>query len=189
MNNLAYQEETWEELLDGKIVVMSPRPAVNHNIVILNIARIFGNFLTGKPCIVFSDGVDVYLTENDRVIPDVMIVCSRDIIRKSGIYGAPDLIVEVLSPSTAKKDKGYKKKLYERCGVKEYWIVDTDSRSIEVYLLKNGAFDLDEIYSIFPDYLIEKMTEEEKNNIIYEFKTSLYHDMTIRLEEVFEKVY
>ena len=79
---------------------------------------------------------DVHLSENDCVIPDVMIVCNSDIIKDNAIYGAPDLIVEVLSPGTEKRDRGYKKDLYERCGVREYWIVDPVSLTVEVYLLK-----------------------------------------------------
>ena len=188
MNNLAFQEEVWEELLDGKIVAMSPRPGVNHNIVAGNICHIFGNFAARKASFVFSTSVYAYLTKKDRVMPDVKIVCDKEIIKEDGIHGAPDLIVEVLSPSTAKNDRGYKKKLYEKCGVKEYWLVDIESRSIEVYLLKDGQFDLDEVYSIFPDYLIGKMTEEEKSKIAKEFKTSLFPELTIVLEEVFENL-
>lgn len=188
MSNLAYQDDIYTELLDGKTVAMSPRPAANHNIVAGNIYRIFGNFLKGKSCIALADGMDVFLTKKDRVIPDTMIICNRDIIKKNGVHGVPDLIVEILSPSTATKDKGYKKNLYEKCGVKEYWLVDTDSRSIEVHLLTDGKFVLDQVYYIFPDYLIEKMTEEEKSGIIYEFKTSLYSDLVITLEDVFENI-
>ena len=94
----------------------------------------------GKTCKAFNDGPDVYLTEEDRVIPDAMIICNKDIIKPNGIHGTPDLIAEVLSPSTAKKDRGYKKDLYERSGVKEYWIVAPTMRSIEAYLLTDGPF-------------------------------------------------
>lgn len=184
-----YADELWTELLNGKLTFMSPRPSVPHNSIITNITTIFRNYLKGKTCKVFSDGVDVYLTKKDRVIPDVMIVCNRDIIKTDGIYGKPNLIVEVLSPSTAKNDKGYKKSLYEKCEVGEYWIVDIDSKSIEVYILKDGAYQLDNLYNIYPDYLLEKMTDEEKSQIATEFKTSLYEDMIIRLDDVFEDIY
>lgn len=185
MSNLAYKEDIYTEILDGKIFAMSPRPVVNHNVVAENISRIFGNYLKGKPCSVFGE-VDVYLTDRDRIIPDVMIVCNKEFIKKKGIYGPPDLIVEVLSPGTAKNDRGYKKDLYEKCGVKEYWIVDINTPSIEVYLLKESKFVLDELYAILPDYELEDMTEAEKANIKYEFKTSLYSDLTVRLDEVFD---
>ncbi len=190
MGNLAYRnEEIRTELLNSKIVNMTPRPAVNHNIVISNINHIFKTFLKGKNCTTFIDGVDVFLTKDDRVIPDVTIVCNKDIVKKNGIYGSPDLMVEVLSPGTAKNDRGYKKDLYERCGIKEYWIVDTESRSIEVYWLKDGQYVLEDVYSIFPDYLLEKMTEKEKEEVAKEFKTFLFPDLTISLEDVFENLF
>ena len=119
MGNLAFQEDIWEEILNGKIIAMSPRPSVNHNIVMTNIYNIFTNYLEGNTCEAFTGGIDVHLTEKDTVIPDVMIVCNKEIIKKDGIYGAPDLIVEVLSPGTAKNDRGYKRDLYGKCGVKE----------------------------------------------------------------------
>lgn len=149
-DNLAYQEEQRMEVLDGKTILTSPRPTINHNIVSGNIYRAFATYLSGKTCMPFVDGVDVYLTAKDRVIPDGMIVCNREIIKRNGIHGAPNLIVEVLSPSTKKNDKGYKKNLYEKCGVQEYWIVDIDSKSVEVYLLNDGAFILDEVYQLPP---------------------------------------
>ena len=192
MSNLAYQSDFYEkrkeELLDGKLVMMSPQPALNHMGIVGNIHNIFKNFLKGKPCSAFTDGVDVYLTKKDRVVPDVMIVCNRDILRHNGVHGVPDLIVEVLSPGTASRDKGYKKDLYERCGVKEYWIVTVESRSVEIYILKDGRYVLDNVYTKLPDYELEDMTEEEKSQVIYEFTTSLFPEMTVVLEDVFDKL-
>jgi Uma2 family endonuclease len=144
MDNLAYKEETRYEMYNGRLVAMSPRAATNHNVVLGNIFCIFRNFLRGRACTPFTD-TDVYLTENDSFVPDVMIVCNRDIVKTDGIYGAPDLVVEILSPSTAKKDKGYKKDLYEKCGVKEYWIVEVETQSIEVYLLQDGKYALSDV--------------------------------------------
>ena len=190
MGNLAYKyDEIPYEILDGKIFCMSPRPATNHNIVKDNLSWIFGNYLRGKKCMPFSDGEDVHLTENDIVIPDYMIICDRNIIKRDGIYGVPDLIIEILSPSTAKNDKGYKKDLYQKCGVKEYWIIDADSRSVDVYLLENNQYVLKDVYIIYPDYMLEKMTDEEKGEIITKFKTSLYDDLIISLDDIFENVF
>lgn len=185
--NLAYQEDIRDEILDGKAVLMSPRPLTNHNIVIRNITTAFSSYLKGKKCCPFTDGIDVYLTPKDRVIPDVMIVCNRDIIKRNGIYGVPDLIVEVLSHGTEKKDRGYKKDLYERCGVREYWLVDTENRAVEVHLLKDGKFMLDEVYKIFPDYVI--MTDEERAQYKSEISISLYEDFSIPLEDIFDELF
>ncbi len=189
MNNYAFSDEKFRvELLNGKVVSMSPHPSINHNRVILNIGRILDSFLKGNVCSVFVDGVDVYLTEKDRVIPDVMIICNNEIIKKNAIYGSPDLMVEVLSPSSSKYDRGYKKTLYEKCSVKEYWIVDIENRSIETYWLKNERYVLEDMYSILPDYVLEQMTDEEKAEVAKEFKTSLFPDLTILVEDVFEGV-
>jgi len=182
-NNIRY------EILDGEIVLMAPSPTIKHNSVINNICTIFNSYLKGKKCRVFSDNLDVYLDEKNIVQPDVKIVCNPDILKERRIEGAPDLVVEVLSPSTAKKDKGYKKDLYERFGVKEYWIVEISNCSIEVYLLKDGSMTLDNIYQIYPDYEIESLKEEGKlEEIVKEFKTSLFDDLIISVEDVFDKI-
>lgn len=183
--NLAYQEESWDEMINGKLVMMSPRPSINHNRISGNIYTMFRNYLRGKTCEAFGDGVDLYLTEKDRFVPDGMIVCHRDFIQKDGIHGVPDLVVEVLSPSTARYDRGHKKDAYEAAEVREYWIVEPETKSVEVHLLKEGKFILDDIYSIYPDYLYEKMTDEEKSKVMTEFSCSLYDDFTISLDEIF----
>lgn len=175
------------ELLDGKIYYMAHGTS-NHTTIIGNIFRTFDNYLRGKKCRAFLDGMDVIFSKKDVTEPDVMIICNKDIIKKNGIHGAPDLIVEVLSKSTAKNDIGYKKDLYEKYGVKEYWIVNEADRSIQVYLLKDGVYKLDNIYQIYEDWVLESMDEEDIKAIIKKFKTSLYDDLIISVEEVFENV-
>jgi len=184
-----FRERRRYEMLDGKIYYMA-RPSANHNAIISNVSRVFGNYLRGKTCRVFLDGIDVQFSEKDISVPDVMIVCNRDIIGKDGIYGAPDLIVEILSPSTAARDIGYKKDLYAKYGVKEYWIISQAERSIQVYLLKDGVYKFDKLYQIYEDYVLKGMDEEEKSEIIKEFRTSLagFEDLIISVEEVFENV-
>lgn len=187
-SNLAHQEETWEELIGGRVVAMSPRPNLHHNFVAGNIYRLFANYLKRRRCTPFADGADLYLTSEDRFVPDGMVVCDPDKIRWNGVYGAPDLVVEVLSPSTAKHDRGYKKDIYEACGVQEYWIVNPADRSVEQYLLKNGRFELDDVYTLHPDYVLESLTEEERAALVTEFQCSLFDDLNIKLEDVFERV-
>lgn len=144
--------------------MMSPRPAVNHNRAITNISRIFSTYLRGKRCESFSDGIGVHLDEKNIVIPDV--VCNRDIIKGNGIYGAPDLVVEVLSPSTAKlRDRKGKEALYEKYGVKKYWIIDSLSKLIEVDLPIDGKFDLDAVYTVYPEWQWAKMTIIKLNEL------------------------
>lgn len=186
-SHLAYQQDDiWEERIEGKVVAMSPRPMVNHNQVAFNVSVLFHSYLKGKTCRVFSDGYDLFLDEENNFVPDMMVVCNPDKIKPNGIYGAPDLVVEVLSPGTAKYDRGPKKKVYERCGVREYWIVDPLNRSVEQYLLQDGALELETVYAIFPSYTLEKMSEEDRAAIITRFKCSLFDDFEIALEDIFQ---
>lgn len=167
---------------------MSPRPTTDHYHVSFNIAYIFTTYLRGKRCTPFGDGVDLYLTETDRFIPDGMVVCDTEKIKRDGVHGAPDLVVEVLSPSTAKHDRGRKKQVYEQCGVSEYWIVDPANKTLEQYLLQQGAFTLHEVYAIYPDYMLDKMTEEERAALPASFRCSLFEDLDIVLEDIFDRV-
>lgn len=184
-DNLAYQEEPWEELIDGEVVAMSPRPIFNHNHIAFNIAVMFRSYLRGKRCTVISDGTDLYLTEKDRFVPDMMVVCDRDKIRRDGVHGAPDLVVEVLSPSTAKNDRLHKKAVYGSCGVREYWLVDPENRTIEQYLPQDGRLELNTVYVSYSEDVLERMTEEERSAVETHFQCSLYDDFDIALDEIF----
>ena len=184
-DNLAYQEELREELVDGEVVAMSPRPTFNHNRVASRIYWAFENYLKGKRCTVIADGTDLYLSEKDRFVPDMMVVCDRDKIQENGVHGAPDLVVEVLSHSTANRDRGYKKNIYAQYGVREYWIVNPTDRSVEIYLLKEGGLVFDRVYSIYPDSVLKNMTEEERSAVETHFQCSLYDDFDISLDEIF----
>lgn len=186
--NLAYQYEDGyrEELIGGRLVGMSPRPAFNHNRIAFNIAHLFQNYLEGRKCTVIADGTDLYLSETDRFIPDTMIVCDPDKIRRDGVHGAPDLVVEVLSPGTSKNDRTRKKKIYAEFGVREYWLVEPGAKSIEVYLNEGGSFVLDEVYVVYEDWMLEQMTDEERAEVVTKFKCSLYDDFEIPLDRVFK---
>ena len=190
MNNLAYarDESAWrEELIAGTLVAMAPG-TVNHNRVKGNIYRIFSNYLVGRTCEALPDGTAVYLTETDYYIPDVTVVCEPERIQWNGVHGAPDLVVEVLSPRTAKQDRGRKKEIYEASGVPEYWIVTPGEKTVEQYVLEGGRYVLRETYTLFPPRELEAMTETERARIATEFRCSLDDGLVIRLEEVFARV-
>lgn len=186
--NLAYSDAIASEKINGEIIMMAPRPTVNHTRVSFNIAYLFKDYLHGKRCEAFSDGIDVHLDEKTIVIPDAMIVCNPDIVKSDGIYGAPDLIVEVLSPSTARRDRGIKKDLYEKYGVKEYWIVSPNDKSIEVFLLENDKYILDNVYTIYPNWQWEKMTDKERSEVQLNLKVSLYDDFIIDIRKIFDRI-
>ena len=183
-DNLAYQEERREELIGGKVVMMAPASA-EHVYTAGSIYNIFKNYLKGKNCIPFSDGLLVHLTDDNKFVPDMMVVCDRSKIKSDGVHGAPDLVVEVLSPSTAKNDRTHKKEVYEACGVPEYWLVSPTDKSIEVYLLESGKYILHDVYTVRPDWVLAQMTDEERDAIVTEFKCHLYDDLIIRLDDIF----
>jgi len=183
-DNLAYQEERREELIGGKVVMMAPASA-EHVYTAGSIYNIFKNYLKGKNCIPFSDGLLVHLTDENKFVPDMMVVCDRSKIKSDGVHGAPDLVVEVLSPSTAKDDRTRKKEVYEACGVPEYWLVSPTDKSIEIYLLESGKYILHDVYTVRPDWVLKQMTDEERAAIVTEFKCHLYDDLIIRLDDIF----
>lgn len=186
--NLAYQEERREELIGGKVVMMSPA-SVPHTYVADGILNIFRNYLKGKKCIPFGDGILVHLTDEDKFVPDVMVVCDHSKIKTNGIFGAPDLVAEVLSPSTAKNDRGRKMEVYAKCGVREYWIVSPGEQSIEVYRSEGSTFALYDIYIKRPDWELEEMSDEEKAAVVTHFKCSLFDDLDISLDDIFYRAF
>ena len=191
--NLAYQDDfiakRREELIDGKPVMMSPRPSVNHSRVAGNIYRLFSNYLNGRRCEPFGDGVDLYLDEDNQFVPDFMVVCDPDKIRLDGIHGAPDLVAEVLSPGTARNDKTRKKDVYARCGVREYWLVSPDEKSVETYRTDGTEFILHDVYTLYPDWQLAQMSEEERANLVTHFKCSLFDDLDISMEDIFYRTF
>lgn len=188
--NLAYQEERREELIGGKVVMMSPASS-NHNRIAGNIYRIFSNYLYGKKCEPFGDGEIVYLTDEDHFIPDFMVVCDADKVRTDGVYGAPDLVAEVLSPSTMRNDMTHKKEVYARCGVREYWIIHPEDKSVEVYRTDGSELSLHDIYAFHPDWMLAKMSEEDRAaaETHVHFKCSLFDDLDISLEDIFYRTF
>lgn len=185
--NLAYQYEDYQrsELVGGKLVMMSPA-ATNHVLLSGNIYHIFANYLRGKKCTPIADGVTVYLTDEDHFVPDFMVVCDRDKLKTDGVHGAPDLVVEVLSPSTVKRDRTHKKDVYGRCGVREYWLVSPADKTIEAYRNNGTELVLHDAYSIYPDWMLPRLTESERAAVVTHFKCGLFDDLDISLDDIFE---
>lgn len=129
-------EERWE-IIDGVAYDMSPAPSTMHQRISMQIATLVNIALRGKSCTPFAAPTDVYFSEEDVVQPDVFVVCDRNKIEKNKINGAPDLIFEILSPGTSRKDRWEKKELYERNGVREYILVVAESQYVEQYILQS----------------------------------------------------
>jgi Uma2 family endonuclease len=134
------------ELHDGMIYMMSA-PNVAHQAVFANLLTEFVVFFKDKKCRVLPD-VDTRphprADNKDTTVvrPDITITCDGKKIGEKGINGAPNLVVEILSPSTRKNDLGYKLELYEEAGVGEYWIVDPKDKTIAQYILTDSGYTL-----------------------------------------------
>jgi Uma2 family endonuclease len=143
------EQERWQ-LLDGFAFAMAP-PNIAHQIVVSEFGRQLGNQLIGKPCKALVAPVGVRLPkakEADKDIrnvfePDVLVVCDPNKIDKAGVRGAPDFIVEVLSPSTASFDQIEKRAAYEKAGVRELWLVDAAGGVLTIYRALARASDTD----------------------------------------------
>jgi len=142
------ETERWE-LIDGVPYEMHAMaaPSLKHQDVLLLLGRKFGDYLDDRPCRVFIAPCDVRLNADkgdDTVVqPDLLVVCNPDIIGKSSINGAPDLVIEVLSPSNANHDVINKFAKYREVGVKEIWFVDPDTGYANTYKLKDGKYSVD----------------------------------------------
>ena len=138
--------ERWE-LIDGVAYSMSPAPTIKHHDIGLNFYSLLRKHFKGKSCKPFAAPVDVVLSELDVVQPDVFVVCDSTKITPKNIQGAPDFVVEILSPSTSRKDLREKKALYERSGVAEYLVLDPLELYAQLFRLnENGRYNAGEIY-------------------------------------------
>ena len=135
--------ERWE-LIDGEAYAMSPAPSWVHQSLSMALSVKIYNFLKDKPCKVFHAPFDVRLNgdaDDDTVVqPDLVVICDYTKITGSGCVGAPDMVIEILSPSTALHDRFLKFNTYLRAAVREYWILDPDTRTLSAYILKNGEY-------------------------------------------------
>lgn len=148
------EDERWE-LIDGVPYNMSPAPSKRHQEITGALFVEFYNYLKGKPCKVYIAPFDVRMAgegesddEASTVLqPDIVVICDRSKLDKRGCKGAPDLVVEVISPHTVKKDIIRKFDSYEKFGVKEYWIIRPEEETVTVFKLnKENKYGRPEIY-------------------------------------------
>ena len=174
------------EIINGETRMMAS-PSINHSRINSDIDTIFKNYLNGKKCEPFNQ-TSIHLSEKDHYIPDEIIVCDPDIIEENFINGTPDLVVEIISKSTVRKDKNEKLFAYEKYGVKEYWIVDPFMKCVDVYILKSGKFTDGGHYQFYTDKEFSLLTEKAKNETCTEIKVSLYDDFVVNVKDIFKRV-
>ena len=132
------------ELIDGEIVP-SNYPTATHQRILFELTMLIGSYVKANQLgqVLFAP-FGVVLDDFDDVQPNLMFVAAsrQDIIREDGIFGVPDLVVEIISPSSTRTNRGKKFRLYEQVNVSEYWIVDINNRSIEVYQRRESGYEL-----------------------------------------------
>ena len=167
------------ELFKGKIHKVDKTPKRIHSEVRGKIVMALWEFIKENDFEVYTAPFDVRLNKNQNlshhenytvVQPDIVVICNKDILDDLGANGAPDLIIEILSPSTIKKDYTEKFNLYEENAVKEYWLVNPEGKSLQIYHLEDDKYE-------------ELKTYEEKEEII---TSKLFKDLKIKMTDVFE---
>ena len=135
------------ELIKGKIFTMSPAPNTNHLQISRSLNRILDHFFHNNKCQLFYAPFDVVLskTKDDKKIrtvvqPDLGVICDLSKLDETKCNGAPDLVIEILSPGNSKKEMKIKYELYEENGVKEYWVIDPEHESVSVFILNKSKF-------------------------------------------------
>ena len=176
------------EIIGGE-KFMAAAPNLDHSDIVGRIYGIIFNYLLEhKSGYVYPDNVDVHFSDGTLYKPDLVVVLKSNekiLAGRKNIFGAPDMVVEVLSRSTQKKDRTIKKNTYEAQGVREYWIIDPYMKVVSVYLLREGKYFLDDEYILFDENDLELMTEEEKAEIKSEIPVSICEGLKIPLEFVF----
>ncbi|HVJ48890.1 Uma2 family endonuclease [Desulfitobacterium sp.] len=169
------ENERWE-IIDGTAYMQSA-PTWQHQSISRELLLQFGEYLRNRPCQVFAAPFDLRLPESEEkdedvtsvLQPDITIVCDSSKLKGTGYYGTPDLIIEIISPSTGKMDRLYKFNKYEKAGVKEYWIVEPENKLVSVFIQQeNQRYGRPDVYS-----------EEDK------IKVSIFPDLVIDLKPVF----
>ncbi|GGN02134.1 hypothetical protein GCM10010967_40920 [Dyadobacter beijingensis] len=175
---LLWQFEERLELIKGKIFKMSPAPNTRHQLISTNLQGNLFIYLMDHPCKLFSAPFDVRLFDSKRsaianrdiytvVQPDLCVICDRNKLDEKGCLGAPDLVIEILSPGNSQKEMYNKFLLYQECGVREYWLVDSDRDAVFPYVLN----DTGKYVGLQP--------------AVKTLQSNIFPELTIHLEKVF----
>ena len=185
MNNGLYHR--YYEIINGeKFFIPSRSPA--HSSVIGRIMMAVGKNLIENERGYFFSNVDVCFDEKNIFVPNVAVILKEHeqiLSQRDMICGAPDMVVEVLSYSTRRKDLTIKKDTYEAQGVREYWIVDPWAKIVDVYLLRDGKYFLSGEYMLPDEKDLEFMTNAERAEVKSEVPVSIVDGLTIPLDFVF----
>ena len=187
---LAYDIRDDYEIIEGE-KFMAPSPFKRHGKIVGRLMFTIGNHaFINKLGSSFSDNFDVNLPDGNTLRPDfIFIGAANDNIvfnnEDENFYGVPDMVAEIFSRSTMKRDMTIKKDVYERNGVKEYWLINPWSESIEVYLLRDGKYFLDNVYQNYRDNDLKNMTDEDRAEVDMEVPVAVLDGFKVKIRNIF----
>lgn len=170
------------EKIDGTIYNMSPLGGFMHSQINGNLYHEIRQQLKKSTCVVSIENLDLHLSDDEYVIPDIMIICDRNQIKKDKYCGVPKFVAETLSPATSFKDKTIKKEKYAQLGIDEYWIISHKEHSIEVYYLE------DKEYKLVGSHILVEDEEDENYNADLLLTLRSMPTISISLQSIFENV-
>ena len=178
------------EIIEGE-KFMAPSPGWGHVSVTANLIKLIGNYASiNKLGVVAPDNFDVHFPDGNLFQPDFIFVSAENAkllfqSKDNTIHGVPDMVAEIFSRSTMKRDLGIKKDVYERNGVKEYWIIDPWSENIQVYLLRGGKYVLDNVYQNYSDNELSELTEDERAEVQMEVPVAVLDGFKVKIRNIF----
>ena len=177
-------QNDWFEIIEG-VKTMAASARFNHNVIGFYLAMELKMCAVGHKIAVVYD-VDVHLPDGNIFRPDVSVVTDHNLIGADDkIHGVPELVVEVLSPSTAKNDLGIKMTLYARNGVKEYWIVYPREKSIHVYKLSDGHYLLDDVYYDYTQAELDSLSAPERAEVKDKIPVGIFPEALVDVRQIF----
>lgn len=178
------------EIIEGE-KFMAPSPGWGHVNVTANLIKIIGTYASiNKLGIVVADNFDVHFPDGSLFKPDFIFVSAEKAksffkSKDSTLHGVPDMVAEIFSRSTMKRDLGIKKDVYERNGVGEYWIIDPWNESIQVYLLRDGKYFLDDVYQNWSEDELNELTDEERAEVKFEVPVNVLDGFKVKIKNIF----
>lgn len=178
------------EIIGGE-QFMAPSPGWEHVNVTANLVKIIGNYASiNKFGVVAADNFDVHFPDGSLFKPDFIFVSADKAkilfqSKSTTLHGVPDMVAEVFSRSTMKRDIGIKKDTYERNGVKEYWMIDPWRETVEVYLLRDGKYEFGGLYQNWSEDELLTLTEEERAQVEFEVPVDVLDGFKVKIKNIF----
>ena len=181
--------ETFYEIINGEKILYSSG-TIEENLVTGNLLMLFAMHVKNKRLGFIFPHLVTELPDGNIVIPDIIFFDKTQ--EKIGVKnphnrfrGVPDMVAEIFSRSTMRRDISVKKDIYERNGIMEYWIINPWSETIEVYLLRDGKYFLDDVYQNYSENELAELTEEERAEVKMEIPVAVLDDFKVKIRNIF----